>query len=562
MKFCKLLQVTLFVFSVLSFVMLSSAQASPYFMIGQDEWAQALADGNVRPMTSSDWNGLIAAWHDPNSTVEGGLPPPADFCPAELYVYYPPCCNEPCYPGADFFLPESYVYEVPRCNKLCWIPDFDDNGIVNFVDFSYFASHWLSYSYPTEPGMVMVWYPQIEDYNSASGWKFEYGDDPDLRNTTVSIQVLPTTSLISTNWQFSAGGFIEIVFIDVNNRRRAWTWYVPAGQPLQATSRITLTITTNSAGVSTATPQTTRGFAELGFDISSVKYLFCDEQSIFNDFSRPIPPPSGTLMGYAWQWNYLYNLVITPLPTPEPEPNYFKWRQPARYTGNQGNYWGWDVRSVDNNNIPPIPKEICADDWLCTDDRPVTGIRWWGSFPNRYWRQYPGWRDPNNLSPVPPKGFHIGIWTDSPGDIQDMSKISCPNEMIWEYFCYDYNWKFVGFDRTPDASRYLPTDACYRFSCNLPDPNFFMQDPKVNRVYWLSIAAIYDSPVTAQYVWGWKTRPHYYQDDAVRITSTIGGEWPPGVGSRWGTGSQVEFPRWYSWDLSFELVTNRDVNDP
>jgi hypothetical protein len=61
MKFCKLLQVTLIIFSALSFVMLSSAQAGPYFMIGQDEWAQALADGNVRPMTSGEWDDLMNA---------------------------------------------------------------------------------------------------------------------------------------------------------------------------------------------------------------------------------------------------------------------------------------------------------------------------------------------------------------------------------------------------------------------------------------------------------------------------------------------------------------------
>jgi hypothetical protein len=65
-----------------------------------------------------------------------------------------------------------------------------------------------------------------------------------------------------------------------------------------------------------------------------------------------------------------------------------------------------------------------------------------------------------------------------------------------------------------------------------------------------------------EYLWGWKTRPRYYQDDAVWITSTQGGEWPPSVGSRWGGGSQIEYPQRYSWDLSFELVTNRDVNGP
>jgi hypothetical protein len=442
---------------------------------------------------------------------------------------------------------------------LCWIPDFDGDRIVNFVDFNYFASNWLSYSYPTEPGMVMAWNAP-PDYNSASGWVFEYGDDPNLRNTTVTIDVVPTECLILGLY---SRGVVEIVFGDVNGKKAVWLWLAGyPSDPLQANTRTRLTITTNSAGVSTATPQPNSSMVELGFDISRVSYLCCVE------IGRPTwqltipPPPGGTFVGMAWMWSYLYNLVVTPLPTPspaEPNLNYFKWRQPARYIGNQGNYWGWDALSVDNN-IPPLPEQICADDWLCTDNRPVTGIRWWGSFPNRN-DHNPGWRDPNSLPPVAPRGFHIGIWTDSPpANIQDMTMISRPNEMIWEDFCYDYTWKFVGFDRIPDANMYLPTDACYRFYCDL-DPNF-AQDPN-NKVYWLSIAAVYDSNMPVpEYPWGWKTRPHYYQDDAVWITSTQGGEWPPraSVGSRWGTGSQIEFPQWYSWDLSFELVT--DVNDP
>jgi hypothetical protein len=556
MKFCKLLQVTLIIFSALSFVMLSSAQAGPYFMIGQDEWAQALADGNVRPMTSGEWDDLMNAWHDPNSTVEGNLPPPADFYPPVLYVYYPPCCNEPCYPGADFYPPESYIYEPTCCNKLCWIPDFDGSGIVDFYDFAHFASHWLTwdYSFLEAPGMVMAWYtPQIEDYNSASAWVFGYGDDPDLTNTTVVTNVYPSLSI--TN--------VQLTFIDGNNRSRGWSWNAGVGQPVNG--QTILTITTYLSGISLVTPQPSGSFVQLGFNISDVRYLYLSEQNRYTGVGGvrydPMPPPGGTLpLRYAW--NYWYSVVVTPRPTPA-GPNYFKWRQPALYIGNQGNYWGWDVISMDNL-IPPISREICADDWPCTDNRPVTGIRWWGSFPNRYYRQYPGWRNPNSLPPVPPKGFHIGIWTDTPGNIQDMTVISCPNEMIWEYYCYyDYTWKFVGFDRTPDASRYVPTDACFQFSCNLPEPNFFRQDPNGNRVYWLSVAAIYDSNMPLpEYLWGWKTRPRYYQDDAVWITSTQGGEWPPSVGSRWGGGSQIEYPQRYSWDLSFELVTNRDVNGP
>jgi len=35
-------------------------------------------------------------------------------------------------------------------------------------------------------------------------------------------------------------------------------------------------------------------------------------------------------------------------------------------------------------------------------------------------------------------------------------------------------------------------------------------------VYWLSIGAIYDGAPEPDFPWGWKTRPHFYHDDAVR----------------------------------------------
>ena len=84
-------------------------------------------------------------------------------------------------------------------------------------------------------------------------------------------------------------------------------------------------------------------------------------------------------------------------------------------------------------------------------------------------------------------------------------------------------------------------------------------------VFWLSIAAIYnpaDYPI--QYPWGWKTREHFFNDDAVRITDANhpvnGTTWPPTpptVGSKWVLGNPIYFPDPnYSWDVAFELTTN------
>jgi hypothetical protein len=72
-------------------------------------------------------------------------------------------------------------------------------------------------------------------------------------------------------------------------------------------------------------------------------------------------------------------------------------------------------------------------------------------------------------------------------------------------------------------------------------------------VYWLSIAAVYDPQQVVQNPWGWKTRPHQFNDDAVRIQNAT--VWPPTIGSVFSTGIPIEL-QGVSWDLAFELTTN------
>lgn len=518
MKYHKLHQGILVVFSVLSILAWSSAQADPYFAIDQNDWTQVLADGNVREMTASEWSEYLSAWHTTGSYE--GTP----------------------YPWTTFYTPQLYVYQPQSYDpEHCYRGDFDASGTVDLHDFSHFASNWLVqyYSYPDTPGMVMAWNPsQIEDSNSASAWVFEYGYDPDLRNTTVEIEVEPSKNITIVSFGFK----------DFNNKKQAWWWECGAGKSVDG--RTKLTMTTDGAGITTVTPQTPNKLLEAGFDITQVQSFMADEQNKWRK-DRAVPPPGQTVKK---AWNYWYNLLVTPRPVPPP-PVFLKWSQPARYINNWSYYWGWDEISVDHN------KPLLADDWVCRDDRPVTGIHWWGSFANKD-PNLPGWR----CSWIPPilnkvRGFHIGIWTDTPGHPQDMNIISHPNQMIWEQYVYNYDVNYVGLDRDPNDPKRLVKDSCFKFSCDL-NPNF-VQDPCANCVYWLSIAAIYDTNFPdPPYIWGWKTRPHYSKDDAVRITSIQGGGWPPIVGSLWETGNALECPQWCSWDLAFELTSNEDASCP
>jgi hypothetical protein len=173
-----------------------------------------------------------------------------------------------------------------------------------------------------------------------------------------------------------------------------------------------------------------------------------------------------------------------------------------------------------------------------------------------------------------PVGFHFSIWTDVPKDKTDFYSFSHPGEKIWEYTCTDYTTEFVGFDRDPrdpnatdgdDHVTWWPMihDACYKFDGNIPEADWFHQEPNTpwgGRVHWLSIAAIYPPDEPPIFPWGWKTRPHNFNDDAVRIYDVQSGIWPPQIGDQWLSGVPIEYPRWVSWDLAFDLTTNQDCD--
>ncbi|MHC4745104.1 MAG: DUF7901 domain-containing protein, partial [Planctomycetota bacterium] len=234
----------------------------------------------------------------------------------------------------------------------------------------------------------------------------------------------------------------------------------------------------------------------------------------------------------------------------KPAPRYkddIKWSQPPQID-NTGCINGWDEVS-DFNDGP-----IVADDWLCKDDRPIKDIHWWGSFV--------GWTD-HNLPPIVPDAFHIGIWTDVPDpEPNNPYTISHPNKLVWENIFDSFAWSYAGCDIDPrrEDTEY---HSCFKFDQFLSQDEWFHQDPNGDdeTVYWLSIAAIYspdDYTDPNFYPWGWKTRPHFYNDDAARITTLQGDNWPPAIGDVWKGGQPIRYPEDTSWDMAFALTTNRE----
>ncbi|MBW8041160.1 MAG: hypothetical protein FVQ85_14315 [Planctomycetes bacterium] len=474
----------------------------------EQQWQDALNSGLVIPPTPEFWTQYMLSWQKPVD-------------------------------GAPY--PQPNIFSLPDLSVLV-----SDRGCPDLVSP-------LFYSLPSA-GLMMAWGdPQqlVENEFYSSAWLLQYPEDPDLTNVTIKITVFPPCGMNAVSFGMQ----------DVNGNIRAWYWNVPATLPCGVSTTITINTAILIPGATAANPVADGYTSDLLFDITQVLTLIFDENYVWVA-GTAVPPPGTTV---PRPWNYWGDLIITPNVDVKPD-NPVKWSQPPVEL-TPGVILGWDEVSV--RYIRPL----MADDWKCEDPRPVTDIHWWGSYLN--WMK--------SVEPLQvPTAFHFGIWTDVPagaGGFGPNVKYSHPGKMIWEYICTDYKWNFVGYDKDPRRSTttavpgtvvstdavFQPTvnDSCFQFYCDIPQPEWFYQKPNPNghgRVYWLSIAAIYPPGTTPQFPWGWKTRPHFFNDDSVRILTLADGTWPPSVGSVWGNGQPVEFPKKISWDLAFELTTNE--NEP
>ena len=477
---------------VLALAATGGASGSPYFLIdSQAQWQTALGGGGgggrVLEFPAAEWLPYMTHWT--MNLVEGAPYPTNMFKPAQLYVW-----------GGG------------------------GGGGLN----------------PEDAGLVMVWGGPTTPLGSySSAWKFDYQLDPDLTNCTITITV--------TAPQFDHFGnqinAVSFGIQDVALAIRSWQWAVgPPGAPIPWNTPTTITINTALWGVAAATPVAT-GFANNPlFNITQSQFFIVDENANWVGGPTPVPPPGQLMPG---MWNYWHNLMVSPNIPPKGN-NPTKWSQPpveVQPAQTPPLFNGWDERS-DYYWGPPI----VADDWLCTDNRPVTDIHWWGSFL--------GWDQP--YPPQLPDAFRIAIWTDVPAG-GATEPFSHPGQVIWEYettSSTNYRWNFAGYDRDPRMPAGTDwNETCFQFNLDLPPLKWFYQQPGPSgqNVYWLSIAAVY-APFQPLYPWGWKTRPHFYNDDAVRIWQ-VTPAWPPVWLSQWVQGEPIEYPAGTSWDVAFELTT-------
>lgn len=486
----------------------------------EEDWYEVLEyaepnSNSVIPVDTATWDWYINIWEDPESIKDGIYPP-------EL---------------GDFYEPWLAVIPEPDTSPCC------SEGA----------------------GLIMAWGDTEIAGLQSSAWRFQYGQDPDLSNSIIRLSV------------YASEGITEVSFgiIDANGNRCCWYWTIGIGGAIEVdiSENIVIDMTDIPYGLTTPSPDAS-GFAmDPGFDPTiAIDYFFdetFDSESV-SEGTEPIPLPN-----YSMGWNAWYDVVVSEIED-EPVADIMKWQQPvSRMEDNL--ILGWGNTSTLKSFYGQTP-QLMADDWFCCSNRPMTDIHWWGDYTSGDGQ---GWQKdytPNDYNDII-AGFWFGMWTDvakDPYTAASSENFSMPGELIWEHYCDigAIEIEFAGYNIDPRVHQediyegcfdYNVTGSCFKYSCYLPEDNYFPENRgNCGQVYWLSIAPIYQYPDYVNYRWGWKSRVHHYNDNAVAIHETD--TWPylqdwPMFGDNYINGAPLSYPKYIPWDLAFELSTNKECEE-
>jgi hypothetical protein len=172
---------------------------------------------------------------------------------------------------------------------------------------------------------------------------------------------------------------------------------------------------------------------------------------------------------------------------------------------------GWDV---------DISTHCVADDFLCTRTGPITDIHIWGSWLNNI-------VNPNTT-------FKLSIHDDNPAG---QLPWSTPGAVRWQRFFAPGEYLMRPWATAneqffePNTNEIIGMDTMvFQYNFYIPASEAFVQEgmPGARKVYWLDVQAIVPGGGTTSEVFGWKTSPMKWNDDAV-----FGDAPPTGIPTAW-----------------------------
>jgi hypothetical protein len=156
-----------------------------------------------------------------------------------------------------------------------------------------------------------------------------------------------------------------------------------------------------------------------------------------------------------------------------------------------------------------------ADDWLCTQNGPVTDIHFWGSWKN----DFEGTID----------NIRVEIYDNIPAGGE--YNYSQPGERLWfQWFGQDdftirpYGQGEQGW-YNPSIGEVIRPDHSNFHQINIENilDNQFIQEE--GEIYWLGISVVLEDIPGSNAFWGWKTSLDHWSDDAVYYGQLPTGGW-------------------------------------
>ena len=191
-------------------------------------------------------------------------------------------------------------------------------------------------------------------------------------------------------------------------------------------------------------------------------------------------------------------------PTPSRTPVPWKWTQPPNTID------GMPIVSC-ADIAPGAETAVVADDWICSDGKPIRGVKWWGGYPNY---------EPQNSSILPPPAqrpskFILSWYSRSASEPYiPMTLLAQEEVTVFTEIAAEVPMAHYG----PNSYQY---EHIYEYECSLATP----WNQTQNSMYFLQILAIFDS-ANHTYEWGWFASEYHSLEPAAKYWGESDG-WVP-----------------------------------